>query len=224
MNNLIENIFFLLFSGALIGFIIGFLLLKFSKKFILKYNKEIKKINFKLFNLDTLTIYTLIIFPFITILILIWRGISPNLINDLVFVSCLFGIAIIDWETQFIDNRILLFGIVIRFFWILIFEPSTLIFFLEGLTIGAGILYFVGLIYETIRKKKGLGNGDPAVLGYIGFWVGVIGLGPVLLLSSISGLIIGSMILLVNKKSILYTPIPFGPYLCFGGMFTYFFQ
>ena len=101
---------------------------------------------------------------------------------------------------------------------------------LTGLLAGAGILYLIGFLYETFRHRQGLGEGDAAVLGLIGMWVGWQGLGSVLLISALSGILIGGISLLRQRQSnqnipeLLQTQIPFAPFLCIGGLIVYFLQ
>jgi len=101
---------------------------------------------------------------------------------------------------------------------------------LAGLLIGAGLLYLIGFLYETFRHRQGLGEGDAAVLGLIGMWVGWQGLGTVLLIAALSGILIGGISLLRQKKAnqnipdLLQTQIPFAPFLCLGGLIVYFLQ
>ena len=96
--------------------------------------------------------------------------------------------------------------------------------------IGAGILFFVGFLYETFRHRQGLGEGDAAVLGLIGMWVGWQGLGAVLLIAAVNGIIIGGITLLKNwgknqeLTTLLQTQIPFAPYLCLAGITVYLIQ
>ena len=101
---------------------------------------------------------------------------------------------------------------------------------ISGLLIGAGILFFVGFLYETFRHRQGLGEGDAAVLGLIGMWVGWQGLGAVLLIAAVNGIIIGGITLLKNREknqeftTLLQTQIPFAPYLCLAGITVYLIQ
>ena len=95
---------------------------------------------------------------------------------------------------------------------------------------GAGLLFFVGFLYETFRHRQGLGEGDAAVLGLIGMWVGWQGLGTVLLIAAVTGIIIGGISLLKNREknqkftTLLQTQIPFAPYLCLAGLTVYLLQ
>ena len=112
-------------------------------------------------------------------------------------------------------------AMMLKFFWLFAFGPELLLQSIMGLLVGAGLLYLLGIIYETLRKSRGLGEADPALLGLIGMWVGWSGLGPVLLVAAGSGIIIGGIWLLKKKQPLLNTPVPFGPFLCLGGLLVH---
>ncbi len=159
-----------------------------------------------------------------------WRQWSPELLNDLVLVSALLGIAWIDRKTLLIEGRMVALAMALRLLWISLFAPHQMLNSLTGLLAGAGILYLIGFLYETFRHRQGLGEGDAAVLGLIGMWVGWQGLGSVLLISALSGILIGGISLLRQRQSnqnipeLLQTQIPFAPFLCIGGLIVYFLQ
>ena len=75
---------------------------------------------------------------------------------------------------------------------------------------------FIKLFY-LITGKVGMGNGDFKLFAAFGAWLGWMFLPLILLISSVSGAIIGLLYLHLNKKS-KQTPIPFGPFLCIAGL------
>lgn len=66
-----------------------------------------------------------------------------------------------------------------------------------------------------------MGHGDFKLLAAIGAWVGLNGILPTILISSLVGAIIGS-IWLAAKGRDRATPIPFGPYLAIAGWIVFF--
>ena len=160
----------------------------------------------------------------------VWRQWSPELLNDLVLVTALVGIAWIDRKTLLIEGRMVALALALRLLWLAFFAPHEILNSLSGMLIGGGILYFTGFLYETFRHRQGLGEGDAAVLGLIGLWVGWQGLGAVLLIAALNGIIIGGISLLTQRKTnqnfsdLLQTQIPFAPFLCLGGLIVYFLQ
>ena len=160
----------------------------------------------------------------------VWRQWSPELLNDLVLVTALVGIAWIDRKTLLIEGRMVALALALRLLWLAFFASHEILNSLSGMLIGGGILYFTGFLYETFRHRQGLGEGDAAVLGLIGLWVGWQGLGAVLLIAALNGIIIGGISLLTQRKTnqnfsdLLQTQIPFAPFLCLGGLIVYFLQ
>lgn len=60
---------------------------------------------------------------------------------------------------------------------------------LIGLAAGFGGLWLVGALYKAVRKRDGLGGGDPKLFGAIGAWLGWAALPWVLLLAGLAGLV-----------------------------------
>lgn len=75
---------------------------------------------------------------------------------------------------------------------------------------------------EKIFKKEALGGGDIKLIAAFGSvlgWNGVIG---PLLFGSLSGGMVGGVLLLAKKKKLGET-LPFGPFLCIGLLVTYYY-
>ena len=180
-----------------------------------------------------INIYDWIIIIVMTIfagILAFWRQWDPEFFSDIILVTALVGVALIDRKTMLIEGRLIALAIILRLGWLLYFAPQDILNSLSGLLIGAGLLFFVGFMYETFRQRQGLGEGDAAVLGLIGMWVGWQGLGAVLLIAAVTGIIIGGISLLKNREknqeffTLLQTQIPFAPYLCLGGLTVYMLQ
>ena len=75
-------------------------------------------------------------------------------------------------------------------------------------------IFLGGLIvfYQYVRKLEGMGLGDLKLFVVLGFLFGLQGVMFILILSSLSGAILGSFILWRNKKN-FKTQLPFGPYI-----------
>lgn len=83
---------------------------------------------------------------------------------------------------------------------------------LLGATIPAGILWFVGFLFEKIRHKEGLGFGDVKMIMMIGSFLGLLGMLQTLILASVAASLIGlAWLKLSGKGSDTYHP--FGAYL-----------
>ncbi|MCH8029570.1 MAG: prepilin peptidase [Candidatus Dadabacteria bacterium] len=83
-----------------------------------------------------------------------------------------------------------------------------------GIMIGGGVLLLIGLMYEVIRKREGMGMGDVKLLAMVGAFLGVTSLLFIVLLSSLLGTLVGAA-LMINKQSGMKRAIPFGPFLSF---------
>lgn len=79
---------------------------------------------------------------------------------------------------------------------------------------------FINLFY-LITGKVGMGHGDFKLFAAFGAWFGWMYLPLILLMSSITGAIIGLIYLRINGKS-RDTAIPFGPFLCISGLIAMF--
>ncbi len=104
---------------------------------------------------------------------------------------------------------------------ILIFDSNisrTIINIIEGIFIGGGSLFLVAGTYYLITGKEGMGGGDIKLMAMIGAWLGPRSIFPVIMIASISGIIVG-IILMLKTKAKKGTPIPFGPFLSFGAVF-----
>lgn len=79
---------------------------------------------------------------------------------------------------------------------------------------------FINLFY-LFTGKVGMGHGDFKLFSAFGAWFGWMYLPLILLLSSITGAIVGLIYLKINNKS-KDTAIPFGPFLCASGLVAIF--
>ena len=221
-------------GGALVGALLAWILMLWVKVFV----KEVytaapgNSAKFSL-NSNSTNIPDWLIIAAMTItagVIAWWRQWNPEFFSDIILVTSLAGVALIDWKTMLIEGRLIVLAIILRMCWLLYFAPQDILNSFSGLFIGSGLLYFVGFLYETFRHRQGLGEGDAAVLGLIGMWVGWQGLGAVLLIAAVTGIIIGGISLLKNREknqkftTLLQTQIPFAPYLCLAGITVYLIQ
>ena len=92
---------------------------------------------------------------------------------------------------------------------------------LLGAIVGYASLWSVWWLFKQLTGKEGMGHGDFKLLAALGAWVGLQGVLPIILLSSIVGAIIGSVWLATQGRD-RATPIPFGPYLAIAGWIVFF--
>lgn len=86
-----------------------------------------------------------------------------------------------------------------------------------GVLFGGGSLLAVALGYYLITQREGMGLGDPKLLAMIGAFCGWKGVIFTLLVSSLSGSVIGFAYIFFTGKGRRF-PIPFGPFLSLGAV------
>jgi len=91
---------------------------------------------------------------------------------------------------------------------------------LLGAIAGYASLWSVWWVFKQVTGKEGMGHGDFKLLAALGAWVGLAGVLPIILLSSVVGVVVGS-IWLAAKGRDRATPIPFGPYLAIAGWIVF---
>jgi leader peptidase (prepilin peptidase)/N-methyltransferase len=144
---------------------------------------------------------------------------SISTLEYLIFAFAVITSSFIDLDHMILPDRFTLSGIVIGLLGALINPEREFIDALLGVLIGGGFLLAVAYFYFAIRKIEGMGGGDIKLLGWIGAVCGIQSLYFVILFSSLTGLLVGSVYMLSSKKG-LKTGIPFGPYLA-GGALVY---
>jgi leader peptidase (prepilin peptidase)/N-methyltransferase len=92
---------------------------------------------------------------------------------------------------------------------------------LLGAIAGYVSLWLVWWLFKQLTGKEGMGRGDFKLLAALGAWVGLSGVLPIILISSLVGAVIGSAWLLIKGRD-RATPIPFGPYLAIAGLIVFF--
>lgn len=85
-----------------------------------------------------------------------------------------------------------------------------------GAVAGYMSLWSIYWLFKLITGKEGMGYGDFKLLAALGAWLGIAALPAIILLSSLSGAIIG-IIMICGTKHGWNKPLPFGPYLGIAG-------
>lgn len=149
--------------------------------------------------------------------ILAWQlGASPQLLMALFFTWCLISLTMIDADTQLLPDQITLpllwAGLLINSFSYFVPLHDAL----WGAIGGYLGLWSVYWLFKILTGKEGMGYGDFKLLAALGAWMGWQYLLVIILLSSLAGAVVGSIILMLHKKG-RNTAIPFGPYLAVAG-------
>jgi len=81
-----------------------------------------------------------------------------------------------------------------------------------GAVAGYLILWFIGFLYQLIRKKHGMGHGDMKMLAMLGAWFGMAWVFTILFIGVVLALI-SAIFMLISKQLDKGEPLAFGPYL-----------
>ncbi|WP_085991697.1 prepilin peptidase [Oceanobacillus senegalensis] len=144
-------------------------------------------------------------------------GFQLEQITALLLISMLMIVFVTDIKYMLIPNKILLFFLPVFIFMRIIVPIHPWWSSLLGGIIGTGLLALI-----IIVSRGGMGAGDMKLFGVLGI---VLGMEKILLaffLSCMIGAIIGIILLLfkiVERKQ----PIPFGPYIVFAALISYFY-
>jgi leader peptidase (prepilin peptidase)/N-methyltransferase len=136
-----------------------------------------------------------------------------EIIVKLVFLFALGTIIIYDIKCYRIPDLLIICIVSISLFKIYInYSISNLL---------SSLIVFFGFLLLYCFFPKGIGFGDVKLAGAIGLFLGFRLTILALLLSFFSGAIFGLLLIALGKKT-MKDPIPFGPFLAFGAIFSMF--
>lgn len=149
--------------------------------------------------------------------LVVWKfGISSQAAVGLIFTWMLIAASGIDFRTTLLPDQftlpLLWLGLLASTFGLYV-EPADAIW---GASLGYLMLWAVYWGFKLLTGKEGMGYGDFKLLAALGAYSGWQGLLPIILLSSLSGAVIGGLSLMFQNKD-RQTPIPFGPFLAIAG-------
>jgi leader peptidase (prepilin peptidase) / N-methyltransferase len=151
----------------------------------------------------------------------LWFGLDWILVPRLLFACALLVLAIIDLRHRILPNPITLGGTVVGFLFSLFLPPGWLAS-LIGLLLGGGVLFVVGELYLRVRGIEGMGMGDVKMLAMIGAFLGWKAVLVTMVLASLSGAIVGVVLLTARKGNMQYA-LPFGTFLSAAALVASFF-
>lgn len=85
---------------------------------------------------------------------------------------------------------------------------------LAGATLLALPIWLLGVVYQRVRKREGLGLGDVKLLLLIGVFLGVESGIFALMIGAIAGSLIGAIYVFATRKKFSETELPLGTFLC----------
>lgn len=161
-----------------------------------------------------------IVTALLSVLVIYQFGVSVQALFALVFVWILIALTAIDFDTQYLPDR-LVFPLVLLGFGAnglgLFVSPVQAMF---GFLLGYLSLWSIAKFWQLVFKKQGMGAGDFKLLAALGVWLGAKMLLLILLLSSVLGVVAGLGYYLKARKSL---PFAFGPYLSLAGIVVLFY-
>ncbi|BEV73346.1 A24 family peptidase [Paludibacterium sp. THUN1379] len=149
--------------------------------------------------------------------LLAWRaGDAYWLLGGLWLTACLIALLVIDAETGLLPD-----SLTLPLLW------AGLLFNLNGARVplsqavlgavaGYLVLWLLYWCFRLLTGREGLGYGDFKLLAALGAWLGWQALPPLLLLSSLTGLVAAGILMLLRRMS-RRDALPFGPFLALAG-------
>jgi leader peptidase (prepilin peptidase)/N-methyltransferase len=147
------------------------------------------------------------------------HGVSLDYLAEFAFVAAMLALIFIDFDHQILPNSITLPGTALG---LALAGPRVFMSFREallGALLGAGLLFLVSEVYFRLRRVEGLGMGDVKMMGMVGAFVGWKGVLLTLFLGSLSGTLVGLVVMAASKGD-LRTKLPFGTFLGMGAIAT----
>lgn len=145
-------------------------------------------------------------------------GATIQMLFGLVLTWALITLTFIDFDTQLLPDRFTLplaaLGLGINSFVIYTSAASAI----WGYLIGFLCLWIVYYIFKLITGKEGMGYGDFKLLAALGAWMGPMMLPLIILLSSITGAVIGIILIKIRGEN---QPFAFGPYIAIAGWIAF---
>ena len=151
----------------------------------------------------------------------VWRfGFGWQGFGALVLTSFLVALSGIDLRTRLLPDQLTL-----PLMWLGLIAASDNLYMpakpaLLGAIAGYLSLWSVYWVFKQLTGKEGMGHGDFKLLAALGAWIGLSGILPTILISSLVGAVIGSIWLFAKGRD-KATPIPFGPYLAIAGWISF---
>jgi leader peptidase (prepilin peptidase)/N-methyltransferase len=153
-----------------------------------------------------------------------WRfGWHWQTLAALMLTWSLIALAVIDYDHQLLPDAITLpllwLGLLLSIAWHPELQPTVPVdpaSAIIGAATGYLILWLVYWVFKLITGREGMGYGDFKLLAAFGAWMGWQMLPLVILLSALSGAVIGIALIVLRRRE-RGRPMPFGPFLAVAG-------
>jgi leader peptidase (prepilin peptidase)/N-methyltransferase len=143
-------------------------------------------------------------------------GVTLQTAGALLFTWTLVALTMIDIHKQLLPDNLTLPLLWLGLIFALFDTYTPLRASVTGAIAGYMVLWTVFQLFRLVTGKEGMGFGDFKLLAAMGAWMGWTMLPQIILISSVVGAVIGS-VMLITGKTRTQQPIPFGPYLALAG-------
>lgn len=152
--------------------------------------------------------------------VVVWRfGLTLQAVSGLFLTWSLMVLAAIDLEKQLLPDCLTLptlwLGLLLSLFNVYTDSHSSIM----GAATGYLSLWLIYWLFKWVTGKDGMGYGDFKLLALLGAWLGWTALPWVILMSSLSGAVVGGLLMLVGRHQ-RGQAIPFGPFIALAGWIT----
>lgn len=151
----------------------------------------------------------------LTVIVVIQYGLTPAAIALACLTFGLIALALIDYDTKLLPDDITLpllwLGLIVNYYELVTSFSSAF----WGAILGYLALWSVYQAFKLVTGKEGMGYGDFKLLAVLGAWMGWELLPLIIILSSLTGAIIGGSLIALGRDR--NDSIPFGPYLAIAG-------
>jgi leader peptidase (prepilin peptidase)/N-methyltransferase len=138
-----------------------------------------------------------------------------------VFCMLLVAATFIDLEHRIIPDEISLGGLALGLLLGVVDHEVTFLSRILGAAAGAGGFWLIAWLYAKATGRDGLGFGDVKLLGTIGAFLGPAGVFGTVMVSSVTGAVVG-LALIGFRRGSLRTAVPYGPFLVLGALLMLF--
>ena len=142
--------------------------------------------------------------------------------RDFPFVAALVAITFIDLDHRIIPDELSLGGLLLGLATCWMDPQMGWISSFSGAILGFTFFYLIAVGYEKLSGRSGLGGGDIKLIAMLGSFVGPTGVLTTILVSTITGSIVGvAWAAATKQKTVMGSSVPFGPFLVMGALVAY---
>lgn len=159
-----------------------------------------------------------------SVLVVLWAAFVVNaeaMVVTVIFGWVLLALAVMDLRSMFLADVLTLPLIPVGLAVCLWMEPEAIWTHMAGALAGAAVLAALSWVYFRLRGREGLGLGDVKLMAAAGAWVGVDGLGTVILWAVMVNAIMLALDALRGRPMSATTQVPLGTGLATGLWLTW---